>query len=624
MPYGSSRGSRGSRALNPDRGSDHGAAQRAAAEAAARAAVAAAGDSAPAWQALALVLIEAGKLDQARDCLGRAVGLDPDLLAARNNLAVVLQRLGEREAAFAAYREVLAIDPDHAVTHNNLAGLLGELGRFDDSLDHARRAIELDPRQLGSYIYAAIAEGRLDHREAALAWLDRAQGLAPRSGAVLLVRADLLRLFDRAAEGLDACREAAALEPGNGKAHETMGLFCHALGRDEAALEAFDRAIRLLPQPAKALAHKAVVLLEQGRSDEGRSALDRALDLDRGLALGWFIRAETKIFAAADPDIAAMEHLLQPDPPSDDERILLHYALGKAYLDAKDAPRAFAHLHQGSRLKRATLLYDGAAAQRQMGAIAEAFPKARFRRLDGVGQPSEAPVFVIGMPRSGTTLIEQILASHPEVAGLGEQPHIERLVAELGATYPAAVAALAPGEIAALGRRYLALAAPMPPGVRRFTDKAADNFLHAGLIHLALPGARIIHCRRDPVDTCLSCYTKLFDRGQEFSYDLAELGLYYRRYAALMAHWRAVLPPERFIEVEYEKLVEDLEGTARRLIAFLGLEWEDSCLRFHETARPVRTASRSQVRRPLYRSSLGRWNACRDELGPLLAALGQA
>jgi tetratricopeptide (TPR) repeat protein len=601
------------------------------AEAAAKRAVAASRDSSVAWHRLALILIEAADLEQARYCLERAVERAPQSVDARNNLGIVLQRLGELEPACEVYRGALAIDADNAAAHNNMASVLGELGQFEAALDHARRAVAREPGLLGPHVYAALAEANLGRNEAALDWLDHALALAPRSVAVLVARADLLRKLDRAEEGLGACREALALEPENGEAQNGLGLLCHALGRDEEALDAFDRASRLLPQPSIALANKAMVLLELGRRGEGLAALDLALAAEPELAAAWYARADAKIFAPGDPDIAAMERLLQPRAAhrqrrrqSDQERLLLHYALGKAYLDTKDGPRAFAHLNQGSRLKRASLGYDAEAAAREMTAIADAFPASLFARLRDAGAPSEMPVFVIGMPRSGTTLVEQILASHPLVHGGGEPRHIERLVGELGGAYPAAVETLPPERIAALGRRYLSLAAPPAPSALRVTDKMPNNFLHAGLIHLALPGARIVHCRRDPVDTCLSCYSKLFTTGQEFSYDMAELGGFYRSYLALMAHWRSVLPAERFIEVDYERVVDDLEGEARRLIAFCGLAWDDACLRFHQTARAVRSASMNQVRRPLYRSSLGRWQAFRDELGPLLAALGKA
>jgi hypothetical protein len=231
------------------------------------------------------------------------------------------------------------------------------------------------------------------------------------------------------------------------------------------------------------------------------------------------------------------------------------------------------------------------------------------------------------MPRSGTTLVEQILASHPQVHGAGELTALETiLIDQLGARLSPIdrarrLADLSAGDLAAMGGAYISRIRALAPGALRVTDKMPANFRFAGLIRLMLPNARIIHCRRDPVDTCLSCYARKFSRGQPYAYDLRELGLYYRAYDALMAHWRRLLPMDRLIEVRYEQVVGDLEGEARRMIAFLDLAWDDACLTFHRTRRPVRTASVNQVRQPLYRTSVARWRPYEKHLGPLLDAL---
>jgi len=593
-----------------------------AAEAEARRTVDARPGDAGAWHSLAFALIEAGKLDLADQALARSVALDPFSVMARNNLGIVRQRLGDAGGAEEAYQAALTLDPDNAVANANLAGLLCEQGRYADALEHAQRAARIDPGQLAPYIYAAVAQANLDRQDLALGWIDRALSLAPGNGHVLLERADLLRVLGRADEGLAAAVEAATLEPDNAKAHNLIGLSHQAMGRDEAALAAFDRAAVLAPQSGQVLTNRAVVLAELGEPALALAALDQALAAEPGLATAWLVRAELKRFVAGDPDLAVMERLAAQDPLPRRDQILLRFALGKAYLDIGDGPRAFLHLGEGGRLQRTLLHHDPAEAEREMAAIAQAFSPALFEQLGAAGDPSSAPIFIIGMPRCGGTLVEQIIASHPKVQAGGEARHIEGLVRNLGGAYPAQVGALTPGAIAAMGRDYLVKAA-MARGASRITDKAANSYLYAGLIHLILPGARIIHCRRDPIDSCLSCYSKLFATGQGFSYDLAELGAYYCDYAALMAHWRAVLPTDRFIEVDYEAVVEDLEGQTRRLLGFCGLDWDQACLRFFDTRRPVRTASLSQVRQPLYRSSVGRWRDYRNELAPLIEALGE-
>jgi hypothetical protein len=229
-------------------------------------------------------------------------------------------------------------------------------------------------------------------------------------------------------------------------------------------------------------------------------------------------------------------------------------------------------------------------------------------------------VFVVGMPRSGTTLVEQILASHGAVFGAGELQHVQTLVTGLG-DFPASVPRLAPDQLQAFGQRYLDTVTPLARGKIRLVDKMPVNFVYAGLIRLILPEARIIHCRRDPVDTCLSCYSKLFTAEQSFSYDQTEIGQFHRDYQKITAHWRAVLPATHFLEVDYEAVVEDVEAQARRMLAFLELEWDPACLDFHLTKRPVKTASVNQVRQPVYKSSAGRWRQHAAQLAPLLAAL---
>ena len=248
-----------------------------------------------------------------------------------------------------------------------------------------------------------------------------------------------------------------------------------------------------------------------------------------------------------------------------------------------------------------------------------------LRGKAGLGNPSAAPIFIVGMPRSGTTLIEQILASHPKVFGAGELREMANLAGRIGgadaAAFPEAVQALSGEELRRIGEQYVQAVTRLAPGAERITDKMPGNFSLAGLIHLALPNARIIHACRDPRDTAFSCFSLLFSGTLEFTYDLAELGRYYRAYLKLMAHWREVLPQGIMLEVQYEDVVRDLESQARRIIAHCGLEWDDACLSFYKTERSVRTASATQVRQPIYQSSIGRWRLHEEELQPLLREL---
>ena len=598
------------------------------AEVAARRAVAQDPGLTAGWNNLGIVLQERGKLEESRRCLERAVALSPGAADLQSNLGNTLKKLGELALARQRYERALELDPNDAAALSNFAATLNELGEYQRARTYARRALAIAPGLVDASINAAAVEARVGQHELALHLLDDACARAPDNARVLMARADALRMLDRPVEALRDIERALALEPANGDAGNLRALILQALRRYQEALAEFDRAASLMPQPAIATANKATLLMEIGQADGASAAFDRALSLQPNLVAAWYNRADGKRFSAGDPDIAAMSALLEPGRvQSFEDRLTLHFALGKAWLDIGDPERAFAHLGEGNRMKRATLAYDAASTAQWIAAIAAQFPPELLDRRRGAGEPSPTPVFVIGMPRSGTTLIEQILASHPQVHGAGELPHLRRSILDvLGASglppYPEAAGVLQPGQLAQIGRDYLDKTVGLAPRASRIVDKLPGNFLYAGLIPLVLPGARIIHCRRDAVDVCLSCYSKLFAGEHEYSYDLAELGHFHRAYEALAQHWGQTLPVSAYLQIDYEAVVDDLEQEARRLIEFCGLPWDEACLSFHATRRPVRTASMNQVRQPIYRSSVGRWRAYRAHLEPLLAALG--
>jgi tetratricopeptide (TPR) repeat protein len=393
------------------------------------------------------------------------------------------------------------------------------------------------------------------------------------------------------------------------------------MGEFEPALAAYNRAATL-PGPAQmdAIANRGALFMEFGRKDEAVKALEEAAKTFPNAPGILFSQTDLRRLVAGDPLIAQMQALLAREGISLADRATLHFGLGKAFLDIGDSEQAFDHYNEGNRLKRSTFAYDADANERWMASIAEVFSPALLAAKADMGARSDLPVFVVGMPRSGTTLVEQILASHPMIHGAGELKRLQTLVDGI-AGFPVSVPNMTAEQLRGLGDAYLGFVKPLAAGRRHVVDKMPSNFLHAGLIRLVLPDARIIHCRRDPVDTCLSCYTKLFAGEQAFTYNQTELGRFHRAYLRLMAHWRASLPASHFLEVDYEAVVEDVEREARRMLDFLGLPWNDTVLRFHETQRPVRTASVNQVRQPIYRTSAGRWRKHEAYLQRLLAAL---
>jgi len=578
-----------------------------------------------AWNNLGIILQESGKLTASLECLERVVALGPESAQAHNNLANTYRRLDRLDRAEEHYTQALVLAPDYAEAHSNLAFLLSAQGLFDKAVAAGRRAIELNPRLTDAYLNIAEAETqRLQYGEA-LRGLNALHAFNPQHVGGLVARAQLLKKLQHLDEALMCARQALALAPENAKVHNTLGVMLQALELHDEALAHFDMAASLPGSVAEeALVSRASLFLESGRKAEAGAAFEHALRLFPGSIKVLVARSDSKKFKADDTDITALEAGLErTDGLSLSDRLAVHFSLGKAYLDIADSARAFQHLDTANRLKRATFTYDCGATQQWMQRIAAAFPRKQQSIPQGEGVASSLPVFIIGMPRSGTTLVEQILASHPQVHGAGELSALKQAVDGLGA-FPASLANCSADDLRQIGCDYLKRIEPLAEGRSRLVDKMPANFLYAGLIPLILPGARIIHCRRDPVDTCLSCYSKQFAGEQLFSYDQAELGQFYRDYQTLMDHWRKLLPAESFIEVDYESVVDDLEGQAKRLIDFIDLPWDEACLDFHKTVRVVRTASVNQVRQPIYKTSKGRWRAHAAELAPLLAALDVA
>ncbi|HEX4145070.1 MAG TPA: tetratricopeptide repeat protein [Pirellulales bacterium] len=573
---------------------EHGARRLAEAVAAYRKILAIRPDIAEVHYNLGNVLVEQGQLDEAAAEYQQALAIRPDLFQAYNNLGNIRRDQGQLDQAVAAYEQALALRPDLADLHNNLGNILQTQGKLDQALVRFERALILRP-EFGELHYNVgcilHGKGRLD-------------------------------------EAVVCYKRAIAFRPELAVAYNNLGAVLKDQGELDQAVARYEQAIALRPNFAAAYNNLGNVLKQLGQFDRALACYDQALALGPVILEAHYHRADLKTFRAGDADLAVMESLVTDHGQARRGKIMhVHFALGKALEDVGDHERAFEQLLLGNALKRRELDYDGPAYHRAFQLAAEAFDSALLERFAGVGDPSAAPIFVLGMPRSGSTLVEQILASHPRVQAGGELMNLDPLLKSVavvnGQPVPIAccVGQFDADKLRRLGHAYLAGLPALAEGKDRITDKAPGNFLHVGLIRLILPNARIIHTVRDPVDTCVSCFSKLFPSGQAFCYDLAELGRYYRWYHELMEHWRGVLPAGAMLDVSYENVVDDLERQARRLIDFCGLPWDDRCLSFHQHSRPIATASSVQVRRPVYRSSLARWRRYEVYLPPLLAEL---
>jgi tetratricopeptide (TPR) repeat protein len=531
----------------------------------------------------------AGQLEHAERRYRQALGRDPALPAALHQLALLLRSRGHLHEATAALQRLVDTVPGDALAWVALA----EVCRAGDDTRGAaaayRKALALEPDNPRVAHDLAVALTRLEHGDAVDAWR-RAVALRPDSAAEHNGLGFALMLSGQLAEARAALRQALALDANLAPAHSNLGT-AYLDGGDFAAAEAcYRRALVLEPRYGEALL---------GLSRCRRFRPEERAELERFEAL------------VNQPDVSA------------EARCDMHYALGKLLDDCAAYREAFAHYRAANALQGAR--FDGARHAALAGEIIETFSGEFLAGRSGWGSASERPLFVLGMPRSGTTLVEQILASHPQVHGGGERPEIPalaaRLAGEAGAGYARAVAALDSAGAARLAEEYLATLLRLDAQALRVTDKLPANFLYLGLIATILPRARIIHCERDPRDICLSIYFQKFAPQHEYACRLEDIADYYRAYRRLIAHFRAHVP-NPWLDVAYESVVAAPEREARRLIAFCDLPWDRACAHPERTERLVQTASNWQVRQPVYRQALARWRHYAElapELAPVLA-----
>ncbi len=565
----------------------------------------------------------------AEQCYRRALALDPVFAEAYSNLGNVLRTTKRLEEAVPAYHRAIALKPNYAEAYNNLATALRDQKKAAESEPIYRKALALRPDDPATLCNLALALMELDREEEAVQILTRSAALDPRSGRTQIYLGSALLALDRIEEAEAALHRALALAPEDADAHNLRGRILLDKNRPEDAVASFRDAIARKPDMIDAHNNLGNALKELGRVEEAMVSYYTAQRIDPKATAVYINLVDAKPFKSADdPDLLAMEELAKELPSmSQDDQMQLHFALSKAYGDLKRHGESFGHMLKGCALKRQKIDYPERETLWLFDRIREVVSSGLMRAKAGAGDPSDVPIFILGMPRSGSTLVEQLLASHPKVFGAGELKDFDQVVKGVHGpdgtmiAYPEFLPSFSADHLRAMGAQYVRRLREYAPQALRITNKMPSSFFYVGLIHLTLPHARIIHTMRNPVDTCLSCFSKLFSGEQNFSYDLGELGRYYRKYTELMEHWRRVLPPGVMLDVQYEQVVEDFEVEARRIVAHCGLEWDPACLAFHENKRPVKTASALQVRKPIYQTSIGRWLPYKDQLEPLLREL---
>jgi tetratricopeptide (TPR) repeat protein len=575
-----------------------------------------------------LALYQLKRFDEALASYDKAVALKPDFAEAFCNRGLALYQLKRFDEALASFDKAVALKPRYANAFYNRGNALRELKRFDEALASYDKAVALKPDFAEAFYNRGFALYQLTRFDEALASFDKAVALKPRYANAFNNRGNALRELKRFDEALASFDKAVALKPDFAEAFCNRGFVLGKLKRFDEALASYDKALAIKPDFVEALNDRAIEMLVLGRLAEAQRDIERAIQLAPRNPRYYYTLGQITRYVAADPRVAAMEELVHDATSlAIDDRINLHFALAKAYEDLGRPERAFSQLLAGNALKRSQITYEETITVRMHSQIQEAFIPELLQTFQNVGEPSRVPIFIVGMPRSGTTLIEQILASHPDVFGGGELDFLSKVVADIQPSdnnlevSRELLSSIPSEQFRQIGESYLAKIKRLAPAAARVVDKMPANYLNVGLIHLALPNAPIIHVVRDPVDTCISCFSQLFTGELNYTYDLAELGRYYGHYQALMAHWHRVLPLGRILDVRYEEVVANLEGMARRIVAHCGLEWDAHCLAFHQTKRPIRTASVTQVRRPIYKSSMGHRFKYETFLAPLLAEL---
>jgi tetratricopeptide (TPR) repeat protein len=578
----------------------------------------------------AIAAHRAGKLDESEALYRQVLALDYRDFDALHMLGILCAQRQQYDEAERLLRTALSIDKSMPQCLHNYGNVLSKLKRYEDAIRFYDQALALAPNVAPIYSDRGNAKKELGQLEDAVASYKKAIALNPNFPGALCNLAQVLLDLDRFDEAASLLRRVLALDPNNAFAVRLTGRLAFDRGELTSALAHCQRAIALKPDQADGYYDLGNTLKVLGRLKEALEAYGKAIEINPDNPAYYFGLADSMKFSPGDAHLAAMESMSAKAAGLPKlQRVNLDFALGKVYADIGDPRRSFQHLIASNAAMRTTENYNEASVFANFDRIEEVFSPELIASKAGGGEPSRRPIFVLGMPRSGTTLIEQLIASHPAVHGAGELTAFkDSVLAVRGPVgnlipYPDFVPALDRTALGSIGTEYLKRLAALASQGERVTDKMPSNFLYAGLIHLALPNAIIIHSMRDPVDTCISCFSQLFKSGaQPHTYDLGEIGRYYRRYQRLMEHWRRVLPPGRFLDVRYEDVVADIEGQARRILAHCGLPWDDRCLAFHETDRPVRTASAVQVRQPLYKTAIGRRRGYEEFLGPLLAALG--
>ncbi len=584
-------------------------------------------DAFGAWDNLGLALLQQGKLPEAKRCFRTSIKLNPANPIPHNGLGQLYRIQGQLPKSINSLREALRLNPNLGAAHSQLAISLRTMGQHAEAIKHARAAVKLNPNAVDAWhTLGELLHAQTDF-EPALNAFQHALNIKPTAETWCALGA-LMEELNRRDAARDSYKHAIELQPQLMQAHIRLGVVLSGQGAINAARDQLELALRIEPRHPVANAELANVLALQGHYQEGWRHLEPLLrGRDTRIEVALAYAAISERIDHREQALALLEQLSSGGkiPPSHQEPLL--FAMARLYEQTSRYEDAFRHYQNAQHLR--PLADDLDRHLDEMQAIRTIFSQERLEKLPRAGHGSQRPVFIVGMPRSGTSLVEQILASHPQVYGGGELTTLWNVLQSMQGTtgivsdYPACVPDLTPANLESLARTYLDQLHALSTEALRVTDKLPHNFLHLGLIELLFPQARVIHCVREPLDTCLSIYFHRFNSSHLYARNLHSLGRYYRAYERHMAHWNQVLSLPIFT-LRYEDLVEDVEDMSRQLVTFCDLDWDDACLDFHANKRVVNTPSHEQVRRPIYRNAMQRWRNYEPWIGALQEGLDSA
>ncbi|MFC1495144.1 sulfotransferase [Thermodesulfobacteriota bacterium] len=578
--------------------------------------------------ALAMQHINFGRLKEAEALCGPLLekySLEPQVLHAAGLIAY---KKMDFKSAIEQMSKAVQIDKNNPLYFGNLGEAYRRDRQFDKAMEVFERAIEIMPEFLMGHLGIANTYRDQGKHKEAISRFRLALAINPTFAPAYNYLGLTLIDLERVKEAIPLIRKAVALRPGYIEAQLSLANALEMDGQSEEALARYRDLLEKMPKHVGILNNIGNILKNLGQIDEAVDHFEKALELDQDHVSAYYNLSRARV--GTDPeDLERMEKMVKDDRLVQEQHCSMHFSLGKVYDDLGDYDKAFYHFKKGNELDTRDKPFDPRMHSLAVDRMMATFNQEFFSGRRGFGSESTLPVFVLGMPRSGTTLVEQTLASHPKVFGAGELNNIGQLVSALPqlqgklAGYPECATLIDAISSCQLGEEYISYLRGVGGDAIRVTDKMPGNFINLGFISILLPNAKIIHCHREPLDTSLSCYFQHFAMVMPFSRDLSFLGSYYRDYKRIMDHWHKVAPLP-ILDVFYKDMVTDHEGMSRKIVEFVGLEWDDACLDFHKTERTVKTASNWQVRQPVYTSSIARWKNYDKFLGPLREALGDA